>query len=94
MRHFDHGYAMTSHSAQGITTDRVLINVDTKSSADLVGTRFAYVAVSRASQDAQVFTNDAADVGQRLSREASNSSAVEFGRPAVPEKHTDLAISL
>ncbi len=94
MRHFDHGYAMTSHSAQGITTDRVLINVDAKSSADLVGTRFAYVAVSRASQDAQVFTNDAADVGQRLSREASNSSAVEFGRPAVPEKHTDLAISL
>ena len=28
-RHFDHGYAVTSHSAQGLTADRVLINVDT-----------------------------------------------------------------
>ena len=27
--HFDHGYAVTSHSAQGLTADRVLINVDT-----------------------------------------------------------------
>lgn len=29
MRHFDHGYAVTSHSSQGLTTDRVLVNMDT-----------------------------------------------------------------
>jgi ATP-dependent exoDNAse (exonuclease V) alpha subunit len=28
MRHFDHGYAVTSHSAQSLTSERVLINVD------------------------------------------------------------------
>jgi ATP-dependent exoDNAse (exonuclease V) alpha subunit len=28
-RHFDHGYAVTSHSAQGLTAERVLINADT-----------------------------------------------------------------
>jgi ATP-dependent exoDNAse (exonuclease V) alpha subunit len=26
--HFDHGYAVTSHNAQGLTADRVLINID------------------------------------------------------------------
>ena len=35
-RHFDHGYAVTSHSAQGLTADRVLINVDTSAHPDLV----------------------------------------------------------
>jgi LysR family hydrogen peroxide-inducible transcriptional activator len=29
MRHFDHGYAVTSHSSQGLTADRVLVNIDT-----------------------------------------------------------------
>jgi len=28
-RHFDHGYAVTSHSAQGLTAERVLVNADT-----------------------------------------------------------------
>ena len=29
MRHFDHGYAVTSHSSQGLTAERVLVNMDT-----------------------------------------------------------------
>ena len=28
MRHFDHGYAVTSHSSQGLTSERVLVNMD------------------------------------------------------------------
>jgi len=28
--HLDHGYAVTSHSSQGQTAERVLINVDTE----------------------------------------------------------------
>jgi hypothetical protein len=28
MRHFDHGYAVTSHSSQGLTAERVLVNID------------------------------------------------------------------
>ena len=78
MRHFDHGYAVTSHSSQSATADRVLVNMDTRAHPDLISTRFAYVAVSRASQDAQIFTNDAAALGQRLSRDVSKSSAVDF----------------
>ena len=32
-RHFDHGYAVTSHSAQGLTAERVLVNADTGGSS-------------------------------------------------------------
>jgi hypothetical protein len=28
MRHFDHGYAVTSHSSQGLTAERVIVNID------------------------------------------------------------------
>ena len=43
--HLDHGYAMTSHSSQGQTADRVLIHVDTELGAkDLLNSRMAYVS--------------------------------------------------
>jgi hypothetical protein len=29
-RHFDHGYAVTSHGSQGLTAERVLVNADTR----------------------------------------------------------------
>ena len=54
MRHFDHGFAVTSHSSQGLTADRVLVNMDTKVHPELINTRFAYVSVYRASEDVPV----------------------------------------
>ncbi len=81
MRHFDHGYAVTSHSSQGLTTDRVLVNMDTTAHPELINTRFAYVSVSRASQDAQIYTNDVGTLAERLSTDISKASAVEFSRP-------------
>jgi ATP-dependent exoDNAse (exonuclease V) alpha subunit len=47
LRHIDHGYAVTSHSSQGLTADRVLINMNTSTHTDLINTRFAYVSVAR-----------------------------------------------
>ena len=41
MRHFDHGYAVTSHSSQGLTEDRVLVNMDTNTFSELLNPRFA-----------------------------------------------------
>ncbi len=78
MRHFDHGYAVTSHSSQGLTSERVLVNMDTEVHPDLINSRFAYVSVSRASLDAQIFTNNAACLGENLSRDVSKTAAVEF----------------
>jgi conjugative relaxase-like TrwC/TraI family protein len=83
-RHFDHGYAVTSHSAQGLTAERVLINGDTGVHPDLLNSRFGYVAISRASQEATVFTDDAKRLGQRLGIEVSKSSALEVVKTVSP----------
>jgi conjugative relaxase-like TrwC/TraI family protein len=74
--HLDHGYAVTSHSSQGQTADRVLIHVDTELGAkDLLNNRMAYVAVSRGAHDAQLFTNDREKLSSALSHDVSHQSA-------------------
>jgi hypothetical protein len=77
--HLDHGYATTSFSAQGLTSVRALLNVETQQSKALVNQRLAYVAVSRASHDVQVYTNDAAALGEKLARRVTKESALEVG---------------
>jgi len=82
--HLDHGYAMSSHSSQGQTADRVLIHVDTELGAkDLLNSRIAYVSVSRGRYDAQIYTNNAQTLGQELSRDGSHSPAIQ----QEPEAH-------
>lgn len=77
--HLDYGYAVTSHSSQGLTADRVLVHVDTEAAHEnLINSRLAYVSVSRARDDAQIFTNDAASLGEAFSREVSKASALEL----------------
>jgi len=76
--HLDHGYAMTSHSSQGQTADRVLIHLDTELGAkDLLNSRMAYVSVSRGRYDAQIYTNNGQTLGQELSRDVSHSPAIQ-----------------
>ena len=93
-RHFDHGYAVTSHSAQGLTADRVLINADAKAHPDLVNSRFAYVAVSRAQSDARIYTDDRAAMEARLGTEISKSSALAPSVSLEQGAVRDLAITL
>ena len=80
MRHFDHGYAVTSHSSQGLTSERVLVNMDTEVHPELINNRFAYVSVSRASHDARIYTNDGTSLTEHLSRDVSKTSAVDLSR--------------
>jgi ATP-dependent exoDNAse (exonuclease V) alpha subunit len=76
--HLDHGYAVTSHSSQGQTAERVLIHVDTELGAkDLLNRRLAYVSVSRGQWDAQIFTNDREKLSQALSHDVSHNSAYQ-----------------
>jgi conjugative relaxase-like TrwC/TraI family protein len=77
-RQFDHGYAVTSHSSQGLTADRVIANIDTDSSRSLINSRLAYVAISRASQDARIYTNNAATLGARLATDVTKTAALDF----------------
>jgi ATP-dependent exoDNAse (exonuclease V) alpha subunit len=46
----------------------------------LVNRRLAYVAVSRARHDAQIYTNDRAHLAEALGREVSHRSAMEQSR--------------
>jgi hypothetical protein len=87
MRHFDHGYAVTSHSSQGLTADRVLVNMDTNVHPELINTRFAYVSVSRASEDVRIYTNDATALSERLSTDVTKTSAVDIQRAQVEPAH-------
>ncbi|MGA2887560.1 MAG: hypothetical protein ABSE51_05860 [Terracidiphilus sp.] len=76
--HLDYGYAVTSHSSQGQTSDRVLIHVNTDLAAkDLLNSRMAYVSISHSALDAQIFTNDAMVLGKKLSRDVSHSAAIQ-----------------
>jgi len=62
--HFDHGYAVTSHSAH----------------PELLSSRFAYVSVSRARLDAEIYTNNVEELARRLCADVGKSSAVEFSQ--------------
>lgn len=74
--HLDHGYAVTSHSSQGQTAERVLVHVDTELGAkDLLNNRMAYVSISRGAHDAQIFTNDREKLPIALGHEVSQQSA-------------------
>jgi conjugative relaxase-like TrwC/TraI family protein len=81
--HLDHGYAVTSHSSQGQTSNRVLAHIDTH---DKVGTTFAnmklaYVSMSRSRYDIQVYTDDREKLPTVLSREVKQQTALEAERP-------------
>ena len=89
--HLDHGYAVTSHSSQGLTAERVLVHADTSVHPDLLNSRFGYVSISRASHDAKIYTNDATDLGQKLSGEVSKTSAVEIAH-STANPITDLSL--
>ena len=79
-RHFDHGYAVTSHSSQGLTAERVLVNADTGVHPDLLNSRFGYVSISRASHEATLYTDDMIKLNPQLSADVSKTSALEVDR--------------
>jgi conjugative relaxase-like TrwC/TraI family protein len=76
-RHIDHSYAVTSHSSQGLTVDRVLINADTQESLRLLNDRMAYVAVSRAREEALIYTDSTQSLCESLNRATNKEMALE-----------------
>jgi conjugative relaxase-like TrwC/TraI family protein len=87
-RHFDHGYAVTSHSSQGLTAERVLIHADTSVHPDLLNSRFGYVSVSRASHEATLFTDNLSKLAPQLGNEISKTSALRLSNTReIPAQH-------
>jgi hypothetical protein len=50
----------------------------------LINTRFAYVAFSRASEDAQIYTDNTATLGRRLSSDLSKTAAIKTSHNVEP----------
>jgi ATP-dependent exoDNAse (exonuclease V) alpha subunit len=92
MRHFDHGYAVTSHGSQGLTAERVMVNLDSHIHADLVNKRFAYVAVSRGSRDAYIYTDNASSLVGKLSHDVVKSSALQPGHLFATDQNAQLQL--
>ena len=78
MKHLDYGYAVTSFSSQGSTVQKVLVNFATEDSRvqKLIDQRFAYVSVSRAEMDAQIYTDRSDKLAPALSRTQDKHQAL------------------
>ena len=77
LRHIDYGYASTSHSSQGATVDRVIVNIDTIRSAELVNRKQFYVSISRARHGVSVYTDDRERLRHVVSRSREKSVALQ-----------------
>ncbi len=78
-RHFDSGYAVTSHGSQGLTADQVFVHIDTAHThPDLISNRLAYVSVSRGQHDVQIFTDNTVQLMEGFTHEVSKTSALEL----------------
>jgi len=60
------------------TAERVIIHADTSVHPDLLSSRFGYVAVSRASHEAKLFTDDATRLASQIANNVSKASALEI----------------
>jgi conjugative relaxase-like TrwC/TraI family protein len=76
--HLDYAYATTVHSAQGLTCDRVLIEAQTNSRT--TAKDVYYVAISRAREEARIYTNDMKQLPEAIARENEKYAALDLAR--------------
>jgi ATP-dependent exoDNAse (exonuclease V) alpha subunit len=76
--HLEHAYACTVHSAQGLTSDRVLIALDTRSRTTSMN--LYYVAISRARHEARLYTNSIRELPAAIARRFDKSTALAIQR--------------
>lgn len=89
--HVDYGYAVTSHSLQGQTVERVIVNMDTRESDKLLNQRMGYVAASRMRSDVRIYTDSTLELSAALSRQVNKSTALEATQrlpPLTPQEGT------
>jgi len=82
-RTFTHGYAVTSHAAQGKTVDEVLVVASSRSLPAINQQQF-YVSISRGRDACRVFTDDVEMLRSHVTRSGARLAAVEV----VPRVHS------
>jgi hypothetical protein len=63
--------------------------MDTEMHSNRINARFAYVSISRGSHAAYIFTDNAAELGERLSHDVSKTSAMHFAKAENPTRDFD-----
>src|SRR5258708_36864979 len=76
--HLELAYATTVQSSQWLSTDRMMVDLDTLSLT--TGKDLYYVAISRARYEAKVYTNSRTDLPAAISREPVKSAALDIQR--------------
>jgi conjugative relaxase-like TrwC/TraI family protein len=76
-RSFTHGYAVTSHAAQGKTVDVALFVASSRSFAAVSRESF-YVGISRGREQVRIFTDDAATLERRVEETHTRKAALEL----------------
>jgi hypothetical protein len=76
--HLEHAYATTVHGAQGLTSDRVLIEAQTTSRT--TAKEVYYVAISRARHEARIYTDDLGRLPAAVARENRKDAALDLVR--------------
>jgi len=80
-RNFTHGYAVTSHAAQGKTVDEVLLVASSRSLPAIHQEQF-YVSISRGRERCQIFTDDSDLLRSHVTHSSARLAAVE----AMPQR--------
>jgi ATP-dependent exoDNAse (exonuclease V) alpha subunit len=81
-QHWEHAYASTVHAAQGKTADRVLVHLDTRYEKT-IGSESFYVAISRARQEARLYTNDQSKLALTVGRSRQGQYGIEALESAI-----------
>lgn len=76
--HLEHAYASTVHGAQGLSTDRMMMDLNTRSLT--TGKDLYYVALSRARYDVKVYTNSRSELPAAISRDNVKTAALDIQR--------------
>lgn len=80
-RTFTHGYAVTSHAAQGKTVDEVMVVASSRSLPAIHQEQF-YVSISRGRDACRVFTDDTEQLRSHVTHSSARLAAIE-ARPIV-----------
>jgi conjugative relaxase-like TrwC/TraI family protein len=88
--YLEHGYAQTVYSAQGQTCERILIDAPASSATN--NESAYYVAISRATHEAKLYTDDAQRLPEALSREDGKTAALEVQANAKGEDRQAMAL--
>ena len=86
--HLDHSYGSTLHKSQGMTSERVMIHIDTNQGMSNSANAF-YVGVSRASHEATIYTDDKTQLPDSVRQWQSKESAMDYEKENRLDHHSE-----